>query len=63
VTFDLRSCEECNANGSVLFAFLIILVPIVSLAILYFDFPLPNELKGVIFYAQVCKPWEQLSVK
>ena len=26
---------------------------VLSLLVLYFDFPLPNELKGVIFFAQV----------
>ena len=28
---------------------------VLSLLVLYFDFPLPNELKGVIFFAQVHK--------
>ena len=28
-------------------------VPILTLAILYFDVKVPNELKGFIFYAQV----------
>ena len=32
-----------------------IVTPLLSLAVLYFDFPIPTELKAVIFYAQVSK--------
>ena len=54
-TFDLRYCSnKCGATGIVLFLVICIVTLIVSLAVLYYDFPLPNELKGVIFFAQVC---------
>ena len=54
-TFDLRYCRsDCGAGGIVLFLVICIVTLILSLAVLYYDFPLPNELKGVIFFAQVC---------
>lgn len=60
VTFDLRSCKDCSDRiggwgGVLLFVVICISVIVISVIILYFDFPVPNELKGVIFFAQVCK--------
>ena len=54
VTFDLRFCDSnCGPWGKMLFVVICLITPLLSLALLYFDFPIPNELKGVIFYAQV----------
>lgn len=54
ITFDLRYCRQnCGATGIVLLIAICVVTLLVSLAVLYFDFPLPNELKGVIFFAQV----------
>ena len=36
-----------------MFIFICIITMIGSLLVLYFDFPIPNELKGVIFFTQV----------
>lgn len=53
-SFDLRFClSNCDYVGIVLFVAICIITLLLSLAILYYDFPLPNELKGVIFFAQV----------
>lgn len=61
VTFDLRSCQRnCGPYGILLFLVICLITPLLSLAVLYFDFPLPNELKGVIFYAQV-RQWNILT--
>ena len=55
VSFDLRFCQnKCDA-GILLFVVICIVTPLLSLAVLYFDFPIPTELKAVIFYAQVNK--------
>ncbi len=54
MTFDLRYClTGCGAGGKILFVVICLITPLLSLAVLYFDFPIPDELKGVIFYAQV----------
>lgn len=53
-SFDLRYClRNCNYFGIFLFVGICIVTLLLSLAVLYYDFPLPNELKGVIFFAQV----------
>lgn len=53
-TFDLRYCRnDCRGVGVVLFVAICVITLLASLAVLYYDFPLPNELKGVIFFAQV----------
>lgn len=53
-SFDLRFCSKgCVPGGVILFIFICIITMIGSLFILYFDFPIPNELKGVIFFTQV----------
>ena len=53
-SFDLRFCSnECVPGGVLLFIFICIITMIGSLLVLYFDFPIPNELKGVIFFTQV----------
>ena len=53
-TFDLRYCfKNCRFVGIVLLVGICLTTFILSLAVLYYDFPLPNELKGVIFFAQV----------
>ena len=57
VTFDLRRCSNKDCSyGPALFVAICVITLVVSLAVLYFDFPLPNELKGVIFFAQVISP-------
>ena len=59
VTFDLRYCrKDCGVIGIILFIGICVITLVVSLAVLYFDLPLPNELKSVIFFAQVmsCMP-------
>ncbi|CAI8022052.1 hypothetical protein GBAR_LOCUS12976 [Geodia barretti] len=53
VTFDLRFCRRCGAGGIVLFVFICIMTVIVSLLILFYNLPLPDELKGFVFFAQV----------
>ena len=53
-TFDLRYCrDDCGAGGIILFIAICLVTLVGSLAVLYFDTPIPNELKGVIFFAQV----------
>eukprot|EP00731_Ephydatia_muelleri_P012526 Em0006g1420a len=57
VTMDLLSCENnCGISAPGLYIYVIlycILIPILTLVILYFDVKVPNELKGFIFYAQI----------
>ena len=54
VTFDLRYCkQDCGVVGIIVFIGICVVTLIVSLIVLYFDLPLPNELKSVIFFAQV----------
>ncbi|XP_065897690.1 uncharacterized protein [Dysidea avara] len=55
VTLDLRKCgvDSCGAVGITIFSLTCLFFIVFSSLALFFDFTLPNELRGFIFFAQV----------
>jgi predicted outer membrane repeat protein len=53
VTFDLRFCRRCGSGGIVLFVFICVVTVVIALVVLFCDLPLPDEMKGFVFFAQV----------